>query len=695
MAMENVTTSRMSNIKSFMATLGVLAISVTLIVLVMPNTEKPRLTYTINEPWVNPQLISPGQILIQKDPKVVEQEQQEALRNEYLPYYTRNEQTGVKQTNLFLEKYGEGMPGISAYAMQLVASAMKAIYETGIMQQADYTQIYNEDSLFTFMLVNDKQAERTYIKDIYSTKKAYESLFADKRLEKYREELQKCNLNEYLVANVSYDARRSEQAKHDIISMVPTNSGVMKQGQEIINRGDIVTEERARMIDSYNEFISTEAHKGHYELLRTNGVQWLYVMMLMILFLMYMQFFRRDYLDKPRSLAMVFTLLTIFPMMNAVMMRLDPRNILILPLCLVPMFIRVFLDSRTAFMAHTVMVLVCAAAVSEKFEFITVQISAGVVAICALRELSRRSQIFNTALFVTVSGICTYTVVKFLDNKDLTFEALKQPYFTLICNGVLLLLTYPMMFLVEKAFGFISPVTLFELSDTNRDVLRRLSEVAPGTFQHSIMVSNLASAIATEVGAKSLLVRTGALYHDIGKMSNPVFFTENQAGVNPHTRMQPKESAQIITGHVTEGVKLAEKNGVPDVISNFILTHHGKGLAKYFYTTYKNEHPDEDVDEAPFRYPGPNPFSREQAILMMADGVEAASRSLPEYTEETISNIVNRIIDTQVAEGYFQECPITFRDIATAKRVLIERLKSIYHTRIQYPELKNGEKPKG
>ena len=693
--MENVTTSRMSNIKSFMATLGVLAISVTLIVLVMPNTEKPRLTYTINEPWVNPQLISPGQILIQKDPKVVEQEQQEALRNEYLPYYTRNEQTGVKQTNLFLEKYGEGMPGISAYAMQLVASAMKAIYETGIMQQADYTQIYNEDSLFTFMLVNDKQAERTYIKDIYSTKKAYESLFADKRLEKYREELQKCNLNEYLVANVSYDARRSEQAKHDIISMVPTNSGVMKQGQEIINRGDIVTEERARMIDSYNEFISTEAHKGHYELLRTNGVQWLYVMMLMILFLMYMQFFRRDYLDKPRSLAMVFTLLTIFPMMNAVMMRLDPRNILILPLCLVPMFIRVFLDSRTAFMAHTVMVLVCAAAVSEKFEFITVQISAGVVAICALRELSRRSQIFNTALFVTVSGICTYTVVKFLDNKDLTFEALKQPYFTLICNGVLLLLTYPMMFLVEKAFGFISPVTLFELSDTNRDVLRRLSEVAPGTFQHSIMVSNLASAIATEVGAKSLLVRTGALYHDIGKMSNPVFFTENQAGVNPHTRMQPKESAQIITGHVTEGVKLAEKNGVPDVISNFILTHHGKGLAKYFYTTYKNEHPDEDVDEAPFRYPGPNPFSREQAILMMADGVEAASRSLPEYTEETISNIVNRIIDTQVAEGYFQECPITFRDIATAKRVLIERLKSIYHTRIQYPELKTGEKPKG
>lgn len=686
--MENVTTSRMSNIKSFLTVLGVLAISVTLIVLVMPNTEKPRLTYTIGEPWMNPQLISPGQILILKDPKIVEQEQQEALRNEYLPYYTRDEQTGEKQANLFLDKYGEGLPGISAYAMQLVANAMKAMYDRGIMQQSDYTQIYNEDSLFTFMLVNSKQAQRTGIREVYSTKQAYESLFADKRLEKYREELQKCNLNEFITSNIGYDERRSKQAKLDIISMVPTNSGVMKQGQEIINRGDIVTEERARMIDSYNEFISAEVHKGAYELIRTNGIQWLYVMMLMILFLMYMQFFRRDYLDKPRSLAMVFTLLTIFPMMNALMMRLDPRNILILPLCLVPMFIRVFLDSRTAFMTHSVMVLICAAAVSEKFEFIMVQFSSGVVAICALRELSRRSQIFNTAIFVALSGLVTYTIVKFLDNKDLTFEALRHPYFTIVCNGVLLLLTYPMMFLVEKAFGFISPVTLFELSDTNRTVLRKLSEVAQGTFQHSIMVSNLASAIATEVGAKSLLVRTGALYHDIGKMTNPVFFTENQNGVNPHTRMQPKESAQIIIGHVTEGVQLAEKNGVPDVIRNFILTHHGKGLAKFFYNTYCNEHPDEEVDETPFRYPGPNPFSREQAILMMADGVEAASRSLPEYTEESISNVVNRIIDTQVAEGYFQECPITYRDISTAKRVLIERLKSIYHTRIQYPELK-------
>jgi putative nucleotidyltransferase with HDIG domain len=231
-------------------------------------------------------------------------------------------------------------------------------------------------------------------------------------------------------------------------------------------------------------------------------------------------------------------------------------------------------------------------------------------------------------------------------------------------------------------------VTLFELSDTNRNLLRKLSEVAPGTFQHSIMVGNLAAAIASEVGAKSLLVRTGALYHDIGKMVHPVFFTENQSGVNPHTRLQPQDSARIIIGHVTEGLKIAEKNNIPDVIRVFIQTHHGRGLAKYFYTTYKNAHPEEEVDETPFRYPGPNPFSREQAILMMADAVEAASRSLNEYTEESIQTLVNNIVDSQLNGGYFQECPITFRDIATAKRVMIERLKTMYHTRIQYPELK-------
>ena len=247
------------------------------------------------------------------------------------------------------------------------------------------------------------------------------------------------------------------------------------------------------------------------------------------------------------------------------------------------------------------------------------------------------------------------------------------------------------MFVIEKFFGFTSVVTLFELSDSSRGLLLKLSEVAPGTFTHSTTVGNLAYEIANKIGANGLLVRTGALYHDIGKMSNPVFFTENQAGINPHDKLTEIESAQIIIDHVKEGQRLAEKYNLPSNIKDFILTHHGQGVAKYFFLKYQKDHSNEEIDKSLFSYPGPNPFTREQAILMMTDSVEAASHSLKEYSDEAIRTLVNRIIDTQVNEGYFTECPITFLDIATAKQVLIDRLKSIYHTRIQYP---GQEQPK-
>ena len=685
MAMENVNITTASELRRVLTTMLVWVVSVILIVIAMPNTEKPRLAYMVNEPWMSSQLISPGEILIQKDAKQVEQERQEALRNEFVPYYTFDEGIGKRYVEAFLEKYGEGTDTVSAYLIQVVAEEMQKIYETGVMSQMDYSQMLEQDSLAAIMLVTNKEGGRCMVRDLYSIKSAYETLFTDSRLDGVRSALMKMDINLFIHPNIRYDGQRSEQAKLDILATIPTNSGVMKQGQEIINRGEIVTEEKARMIDSYNNFLSSRSDN---ELYMTNVLQMLYVVVLFAMFMFYMKLFRHDYLEKPRSLAMAFTLITIFPIMNSLVMRWSPQSIYIVPLCLAPMFIRVFLDSRTAGMTHLIIVLICAATVSEKFEFIVVQSMAGLVAIYELKELSKRSQIFVTAIMIFLSYIVTFTILKYMDNREITFDALQQSYLCFVANGTLLLLTYPLMFLVEKMFGFVSPVTLFELSDTNRDLLRKLSEEAPGTFQHSIMVGNLAAAIATEVGAKSLLVRTGALYHDIGKMKHPVFFTENQSGVNPHTRLQPQDSARIIIGHVTEGLKIAEKNNIPDVIRVFIQTHHGKGLAKYFYNTYRNAHPDEEVDEKPFRYPGPNPFSQEQAILMMADAVEAASRSLNEYTEESISALVNKIIDSQVADGCFQDCPITFKDIATAKRVLIERLKTMYHTRIQYPELK-------
>ena len=460
-------------------------------------------------------------------------------------------------------------------------------------------------------------------------------------------------------------------------------------GQKIIDRGDIVDAHTFQVLESFEREMKRRS-STQSEITTTVIGQIIFVAIMMLLFTLYLALFRRDYFEKPSSIMMLYSLITIFPIVVSIMVQHNFFSIYILPFAMVPMFIRVFMDSRTAFLSHAIMVLICAAAVKYQYEFIIVQLVAGLVAIYSLRDLSRRAQVFKTAILVTLASAVVFFALQLMqDNVVISIDTDMYVYF--IINGIFLLLAYPLMYLIERTFNFTSNVTLFELSNTNKGLLRDLSEIAPGTFQHSITVGNLAAEIANRIEANSLLVRTGALYHDIGKMANPVFFTENQAGVNPHDNMPYTESARIVISHVTEGMKMAEKAGLPPIIKNFILTHHGRGLTKYFYIKQQNEHPDEEIDREPFTYPGPNPFTREQAILMMADAVEAASRSLTEYTEENIANLVGRIIDAQVSEGYFRECPITFRDIALAKLVLIDRLKSIYHTRISYPKLKKEE----
>jgi putative nucleotidyltransferase with HDIG domain len=346
------------------------------------------------------------------------------------------------------------------------------------------------------------------------------------------------------------------------------------------------------------------------------------------------------------------------------------------------------MDSRTAFMAHITVVMICACILHYPMEFIAVEMAMGLTAIYMLRELSSRSQLFWAATVTTLIGIIMKIAIYMIRHQDMEAFNNWDIYYLLIC-GVVIFCSYPLIYLIEKVFGFLSEITLIELSDMNKEPLRRMSEVAPGTFQHSIMVGNLAAEIARKIGGNAQLVRTGALYHDIGKIQNPIYFTENQAGgISPHDHLTYLESAQMIISHVTEGIRLANKYHLPSQIRDLIATHHGQGKAKYFYIKFKNEHPDEQVDDLLFTYPGPNPFTKEQAILMMADAVEAASRSLPDYTEQSIRNLVERIIDSQVDEGFFRECPITFRDIQYTKTVLIEKLKTIYHTRISYPEEK-------
>lgn len=403
--------------------------------------------------------------------------------------------------------------------------------------------------------------------------------------------------------------------------------------------------------------------------------------------MIYLALFRRDYYDKKGSLSILFFLIIFFPVISSLMVSHPFMSVYIVPFTMLPMIVRIFLDSRTAFMAHILSILLCSICLRTPHEFILLQTIAGMASIYSLRELSQRSQLLRSALIVVVAYSVLYFALDLIHVNDVS-QLNTNIYINFIINGILLLFTYPLLFILEKTFGFTSNVTLVELSNINNKLMREMSEVAPGTFNHSLQVANLCAAAANRIEANSQLVRTGAMYHDIGKMLNPAFFTENQSGVNPHDQLSYKQSAQIVISHVTDGVKLAEKNNLPEVIKDFIRTHHGKGLTKYFYISYQNEHPDEEVDKEAFRYPGPNPFTKEQAIMMMADSVEAASRSLPEYTEESISNLVDKIIDSQVQDGNFKECPITFKDIATVKSVFKEKLKTMYHTRISYPELK-------
>lgn len=671
-------------LQSFVSRIVLVVLTVALIVALLPRSQGKMFHYDEGKPWMYGQLIAKFDFPIFKSEETLKNERDSIMKN-FRPYFNVNPKIEEQKIGQFLKDYKNGIPGLPPEYVTLVAQRLHELYQMGIANTAYFTDL-QKDSNNVVHIVMGKQAISKPVGEIYTTLGAYENLFSTPQLSAKRSIIQQCNLNEYIEANLQYDKARSESEMNDMLSLIPQASGIVLEGQRIIDRGDIVDAKTYRVLDSFEQ--ATEKRNESKDQVTSMLIgQSLYVFILLSLFTLYLTLFRNDYFEKPRAISLLYAMLIIFSIITSVMMKHNIFSVYIVPFAMAPIFVRVFMDSRTAFVSHVTMIFLCAVAVKYQYEFIIVQLVAGLIAIYSLRELSKRSQIFLTALLVTIGSAAAYLSLQLIQNDD--FSKLDHSmYYHLAVNGIFLLFTYPLMLIIEKLFGFISTVTMFELSNTNNELLRTLSEVAPGTFQHSMTVGNLGVEIANKIHAKGHLVRTGALYHDIGKMVNPVFFTENQVGVNPHDKISDLESAKIIIGHVTEGLRLAEKYNLPKVIQEFITTHHGTGLVKYFYINYKNAHPDKEVDEAPFRYPGPNPWTREQAILMMCDTVEAASRSLSEYTEESISNLVNKLIDSQVSSGFFTDCPITFRDIKIAKQILIERLMSIYHTRIQYPELK-------
>ncbi|MBR1447549.1 MAG: HDIG domain-containing protein [Prevotella sp.] len=656
-----------------------------IIVWFMPRDNRPNFKPEVGKVWRYNDLTATFDFPVQKSDSVIQAERAAALLD-YEPYYTLNKQTAQQQEQLLteqMEKEGHTM-GV-ALKWNIIAQLRNA-YRQGIVDTKE--PVGGEaDTLHTLRRIDDKETTSVRSSSVLTPRQAYELIMQSPVIIQNQERLQDLNLNDFIVPNLTYNSVLSDSVREQLLSSVPMSSGVVQRGQKIIDQGSVVTEDTYQVLLSFMKEIDRRhtAQSGFNTVILGEVI---YVFLVILAFTVYLSLYRKDYFEEMRSIGMLYALIIVSTVMASLMVSHSVLHVYILPFVVIPIFIRVFMDSRTAFMAHTSIIILCACLLQKPLEFIAVEMAAGLAAIFSLREMSSRSQLFWTAVAATSAAMLANLAVYLIRNNDISRIDSSEYIYLAIC-GIVIFCCYPLLYLIEKFFGFISDITLIELSDMNKDLLRRMSEVAPGTFQHSIQVGNLAAEIARRIGANPQLVRTGALYHDIGKMQNPIYFTENQSGgINPHDQLSYIESAQMIISHVTEGLKLADKYNLPVQIRDLIATHHGQGKAKYFYIKYKNEHPDEPVDDLLFTYPGPNPFTKEQAILMMADAVEAASRSLPDYTEQSIRTLVNRIIDSMVDDGFFRECPITFRDIQYAKTVLIEKLKTIYHTRISYPEMK-------
>ena len=684
--MRSFKTSKRFSYKNLIYKSLIFIATVSVIVYFLPNEGKFNYQFDINKPWKYGLLQASFDFPIYKNDIQVQKEQDSILAD-YQPYFQIDKEAEKNVLSKLREDYNKtlrhSLPGTDY--VRYIERTLKALYEDGIIAGNDLKRM-EEDSIIAIRLVDKNVATSRFIDQLYTVKEAYEYLLNADTTHYKKKILQQCNLNDYITPNLVYDEEKSEAAQKDLLSNISWANGFVLNGQKIIDRGEIVDEQTYNILESLRKEWEKRSDSVQEKRLTLAG-QILYVGIFLFCFMAYLELFRADYYERKGTLTLLFALIVFFPVLSSIMVEQNLSSIYVVPFAMIPIIVRVFLDSRTAFMAHVTIILLCSITLRFPHEFILLQVVAGMVAIYSLRELSQRSQLLRTALVVFISYALLYFAFELIHEDDLT-KLNTRMYIYFMINGILLLFTYPLLFLLEKIFGFTSDVTLVELSNINNSLLREMSEVAPGTFQHSLQMANLAAAAANKIGGKSQLVRTGALYHDIGKMVNPAFFTENQSGVNPHKSLSYEQSAQVIISHITDGLKLAEKHNLPKVIKDFISTHHGRGLTKYFYISYKNEHPDEEVDQEKFRYPGPNPFTKEQAVLMMADSVEAASRSLPEYTEESISTLVDKIIDTQVSEGYFKECPITFKDIATVKALFKEKLKTMYHTRISYPELK-------
>jgi cyclic-di-AMP phosphodiesterase PgpH len=575
---------------------------------------------------------------------------------------------------------------------QMIGQWLTEVYRAGIIDLEPLEKSMSAPDR-EILLITGNLAEEREIKDMFSPKSAFE--YVNSRLTgynsqhkhpivvRYAEFFTGFNINFYITVNVTLDEEKSQQAKRQLMGSISRTRGMIQEGQGIISKGEFITQEKFLILESLR--VEYEKNLGAVAGQLVNIGKLILVLASLLMIFLFLLNFRKEVLYNFRRTAFILIAVLLMVLAASLTLKYDLISLYVIPFAIVPIILRTFFDTRIALFVHIVTIVLVGFFAPNSYLFVFLNIFAGMVAIFSLTNLYRRSKLVFTALLVFI----TYSVIFFgtaivqegnLVNIDWKYLA----WFGY--NGILLLLSYPLIYIFEKAFGFLSDTTLMELSDTNQPLLRKLAEIAPGTFQHSLQVANLAEDAVHKIGGNPLLVRAGAMYHDIGKMEEPFYFIENQTnGDNPHDNLEFEQSAKIIIGHVTKGVEIARKYSLPEPLVDFIRTHHGTSTVQYFYKSFLKKYPDGVADVSKFSYPGPKPFTRELAIVMMADSVEAASRSLKQINDQSLDKLVEGIIHTQMMEEQFNDASITFRDITTIKEIFRKRLRTIYHARIAYP----------
>ena len=667
--------------------LAVMAVAV--ILLILPRADHQSFSFEQNQPWKYPLLTADFDTPILRD-SASARKMRDSIDRVFVPFVKRL--PSIEQSNT--ERFAQLIEGYASPQEQhLLVKLLKKAYADGVLDSKLYDNLYSKHT-HDLRLVDaaDKSKAVTTINASAMLSPARAFVMIDSTFNrefhgeqgKLSPEITKA-LNISLVPNIVLDTATDYKYRSQDYLNVTGAMGVIKKGQRIVDRGEIVTPQIFTNLNTYLDMLASRESENSSHIYFTIG-QALYIIIIFTILYCFLYFYRARFFANIRKMTFLICFITIFVIFAVVMFEYFANGIYLVPFAAVPVIILVFFDSRTAIFSLLTTVMISVLVATYQFSFIFMELAVGLVATFSIRTLSRRSQLLRTALLSFITYCVTMTATSLLSSGDFSLLSWRL-IGTFAINAVILSFAYVLILVIEKLFGFTSTVTLVELSDINNPLLRQLAEEAPGTFQHSMQVSTLAAEAARAIGANTTLVRTGALYHDIGKMKSPVFFTENQHGVNPHAGLDPETSAHRIIQHVTDGLAIASKEKLPTVIKDFISEHHGKGLTKYFYNTAVNENPDVVIDKSKFEYPGPNPQSKETAILMMADSVEAASRSLKEYTPQAIDNLVDKIIDSQMADGLLKESPISFREVETVKDTFKKRLSTIYHSRVTYPEM--------